>query len=61
MVSISVAQDPLNKGDMEVHAGLNGEIYRIPRSTPDKEVFTEVPRQVAVILKEAGYHVSSAL
>lgn len=61
IVRISIAYDELNKGDKEVHAGINGEFFTIPRNTKNEEFYTEVPRQIAILLKEAGYPVSTEI
>ncbi len=53
-VKIKVGLDPLNPTDTIVHAGINGKFYEFER---EEEV--EVPRQVAVILRDAGYPVTS--
>ena len=49
-VKITIPQDPLNKNDSFVPVAINGHIWQITRG---KEV--EVPKEVARILKEAGY------
>lgn len=53
-ISIIVAADPLNPDDKMVHCGINGQFWEFERG---KEVI--VPKQVAVVLREAGYPVST--
>lgn len=49
-VKITIPQDPLNKNDAYVPVAINGNITQIMRG---KEV--EVSKEIARILKEAGY------
>lgn len=49
-VKVTIPKDPVNKNDSFVPVSINGYIYQIKRG---EEV--EVPKEVARILKEAGY------
>ena len=49
-VKIVIPKDPINKNDSFVPVAINGYIYQIKRGET-----VEVPKEVARILKEAGY------